>query len=213
MRLALVMLMSFLACTAALTGCRPSTGARQKPAAAVRVTVRPQDNPPPQKGLSWIIKGWGRTQAEADADAVQRATAFLADFIHQQKPPLAVTPSPAYVRTHLMYGPSQRKEELDQEIERGQEAIKMQCWTMTLAVSPQDYAALVQVDRQARLQHHRSERMILLAKVVVGVLALLAAVLGYLRMEQWAKRRCTRRLRVAVAAVLVAVVVGLLFLS
>jgi hypothetical protein len=242
MRSTLVLLVGLLACTVALTGCKARNGRARAPTAhGVAVAeVGPEKPGPPravvltkkgwqaaraiaarpgagkeEKGLVRTVAGWGRTQEEAEQDAVHRATEFLAKFLHQLKPPLALTPTEAYVRQHLLRGPAERQEDLDQDIkdDKSGEVIHVQCWSLTLAVSPQAYAELVRLDQQTQLDRQRAARMLLLAKVLAGVLALLVAVIGYIRIEEWTKGFYTGRVRLVVACLLAAVVLGLLIIA
>jgi hypothetical protein len=207
MRTALLCLVGLAVCTIASAGCARVRVPTPAPAA------KPEEQKAKPNGLAWQIKGWGRTQQEAEEDGVKRASEFLGDVLQHQKPPLAVTPPPAYLRKHLIRWPAQRREDLDQAVAEGPDKIKMQCWTLSLAVTPEDYQDLVRLDRQMHHEAQRSERMLLFAKLAGGVLALLAVVLAYLRLEAWMKRACTRRVRLALACFLVVAVVGLLFFA
>jgi len=184
------------------------------------------EKPAPLRGLVRQVKGWGRDQNEAEADAVKRSADLLTDFLHRQKQPLEVTPSAAYVRNHLIHGETQRRQEFDQDIDKGPENIKMQCWSLTLAVTPEDYAELARRDQAVRLEHERSARLMLAVRILVGLLALLVAIVGCIRLEEWTRACCTRRLRclrenlraakvkvLAVACLLIVVVMGLYFLA
>jgi hypothetical protein len=165
------------------------------------------------KGLVVPILGWGRSEFEAKEDAVNRATEFLADFLRHVKPPLERTPPPGYVRDKLIRGPAERREDQDQDIEKGAETVHMQCWSVTLAVTPQAYADLVRFDRQVRFERERAGRMLVAVKVLAGVLALLAAIVVTIRVDEWTKGFYTRRVRLAVACILAAVVLGLLIIA
>jgi len=218
MQRTLLLLVTCLVGAALLPGCIKKS--RVQPPQAAIVAGVAAEKPAPSRGLAWQVKGWGRDQNEAEADAVQRATDLLTAFLHQLKPPLTVTPSPAYVRKHLIQGIAQRRQEDDQDIDK----VKIQCWSLTLAVTPEDYTELVRHDRQARIEQERSGRMLLTALVLAGVLILLVAVIGYIRLKEWAC--CTRRVRsprenlraakakvLAVACVLIVAVIGLWFLT
>jgi hypothetical protein len=173
----------------------------------------PVERAPATSGLARSVKGWGRNQKEAEDDAVKRGSEFLVDFLRQQKPPLAVTLPPGYARQHLIRGPATRHQDLDQEIDKGAEVIKMQCWSLTLAVTPQDYLNLVRLDRQAHALEQRSARVLLLARVMAGLLAALIAVLTYIRVAAWTRGVRTGRVRVVVVCLLLAAGASLVFLA
>src|SRR5262249_27856606 len=147
----------------------------------------------PQKGMWWTVKGWGTNQQEAEEDAARHASKTLAAFLKAQQPPLTAAPPPAYVRKHLIRGPAQRKADEDQVVDQGPEHIPMECGTVTLAVTPQNYADLVRLQREFRQQRYRSERMLLLARITGAALALLAGVVGLVRLRDWAGNSLARR--------------------
>src|SRR5271166_1733656 len=107
MRTALLLLVGLAVCTVTLTGCRPRAVRVRAQAAAP--AAKPEEQKPKPSGLAWQVKGWGRTQKEAEEDGVKRASEFLGDVLQHQQPPLAVTPPPAYVRKHLIRWPAQRR--------------------------------------------------------------------------------------------------------
>jgi hypothetical protein len=186
---------------------KAARGARGPQAKAAAVVAAP--NPPAGTGMEWSIEGWGLDQAEAEHDAVKRATKFLAEFLQRQQPPLVLVPSEDYVHQRLIRAGAQRHEELDEEIG----GVKVKCWAVRLAVRPQDYQDLVRLDREARHKQLRAVRMEWLAKGLAVVLAGLVALLAFIRVGQWATGLWTRRMRVVVACLLVAAVAGLLCLS
>jgi outer membrane murein-binding lipoprotein Lpp len=191
--------------------------------AAVDADIVPE-KPAPTRGIAWQVKGWGRDQTEAEADAVGKATNGLADYLQHLNPPLALTPSTAYVRERLIRGAARRLEDLDQVIDKGPEPIKMQCWSMNLVVTPQDYAELVQREKRLHVEQERSRRMLISARVLAGVLVLLAGTIALIRLREWSccrwkartiqgSRRGAKAKALVVACVVILAVVGFLFLA
>lgn len=180
------------------------------------------EKPAPTRGIAWQVKGWGRNQTEAEADALEKATNGLAAYLQHLNPPLTLTPSTTYVRDRLIRGAPRRAEDLDQMIDKGHEVIKMQCWALNLVVTPQDYAELVQRERQFHIERERSQRMLVLARVLAGMLVLLAGVIALVRLKEWSCRTWTTRTvlirkrgakakALVVACVVILAVVWLLF--
>jgi hypothetical protein len=188
---------------------RPAAEAGQ----AVAVVVAPKA--PAHSGLVEQIKGWGRNQQEAEQDVIKNAGKFLAGFLRRQQSPLTLTPSPDFIRQLLLReGQPQRREDEDLEVDGPDGAkIKVQCWTATLAVTPEDYQALVRLERDTHHKEQRPGRMEVVAKGFAGVLAGLVVLLGFIRVGQWSTGLWTRRVRVVVACLLVAAVAGFLCLS
>jgi hypothetical protein len=182
------------------------------------------ENPPPPHGIAWQVKGWGRYQAEAEADAVARATKGLADFLQDLNPPLLDPPPQSYVRGRLVRGAAQRLQDLDQVIDKAPEAIKMECWSLNLVVTPEDYAELARREKEIHIERERSHRMLWSAWILGGVLILLAGIIGLMRLREWANalprtwcpRSAAKGAKVkalVVACVVVGAVVGFLFLA
>jgi len=96
---------------------------------------------------------------------------------------------------------------------------------VSLVVTPEDYAELSRREKQFHTERERSERMLLAARVLAGLMVLLASVVGLVRLKEWT--RCTRAARtvrvnkdgakvkalVVACVVILAIVVGFLFLG
>ncbi len=176
------------------------------------------------RGIDWQVKGWGRTQTEAESDAIERATSHLAEFLQHLNPPLVTTPPRSYVNGHFIHGAAQRVPDLDQVIDKGHESIKMECWSLNLVVSPEDYAGLVRLERQLHVEQERSHRMLLSAGILGGMLVLLAGIIALVRLRDWSystwtnrtvliRKRGAKAKALVVACVVILAVVGFLFLA
>jgi hypothetical protein len=164
-----------------------------------------------QAAVSWEVKGWGRNQEEAEQDALARARHRLAAHLRKQERPLVWTPPTKYIRTHLVTGPSTRRDEDDQVVE----GIKTECWALPVAITPMQYGELVKQDRLYRAHLRKqerdarsSERMLLAGKVMAGLLVVLVGLIGYLRLDEWTGGAYTRWLRFGLGGVLTGAGVG-----
>jgi hypothetical protein len=175
----------------------------------------------PHHGIQWEVDGWGSNQSEAEADALKRAAEKLAGFLQALKPPLYVTLTTNYVRRHLVHGEAQRRPDQEKAVN---EAVQLQCWSLPVSITPEDYAVLARNARQAKLEEERSERMRLAAWGVVGMLILVTGMRGSLQLLEWRaslrqatpvrqNRKAAKVKAVAVACLLLAVVMGLFFLA
>src|SRR4051794_23961452 len=63
----------------------------------------------PEKLPAWDVKGRGETQEEAEKDALGKARALLEEYLRRRQPPLRWSPSPNYIRDHLVAGAPQRR--------------------------------------------------------------------------------------------------------
>jgi hypothetical protein len=163
---------------------------------------------------TWEVKGWGQTQEDAELSALKKARDVVEDYLRRRSPPVRWTPTVDYVRDHLKQGAAQRREELDQDVEVGNAKMRVKCWTITVSITPQERKTITDLYEQERAQERRieqgrvaQERMVLLTKVLVGVVAGLLALLAYLRLDDATKGYYSRWL--AAGAVVVAAAVGL----
>jgi hypothetical protein len=165
-----------------------------------------EGNDPP-----WDVRGWGQTTDDAEKDARAKAAKKVTDYLRRQQPPILWTVTADYVRDHLQTAPPERYAKDDQDLK---EAGKVKCWTIPVRVTPDDLTAmawLAQQEQREQARLHRAavsrERMAILGRALVSLLAVVVALGTYLRLSSWTKGHHARWL--AVAAASVAAVVGL----
>jgi hypothetical protein len=187
----------------------PAPKAQPKPEPLPPPKVEPKREAPPvppkqaptagKVRKAWEVKVWVQgknrlqpeVQREAEEQALRRACDEVQRYLSQQSPPLTWTPSVAYVRKHLVAGPVKRLEGEDQPIKVEGGEFQAQRWALPVAITEKQYQDMARLDREAR----GGERMLLAGQVLGGALLLLAVVLGFLRLDEWAGGAYTRRLR------------------
>jgi hypothetical protein len=170
---------------------------------AALVQALPKDGIPDAAAFkaaqSWEVKGWGRNREEAEEDALKRAHPLVVAHLRRQERPLTWTPSVRYIRDHLVSGPPTRHKDDDEHV--GGIDADTECWSLAVELTPARYQAMIRQDRayQARQRtadrEGRAERRIVLAaKVMAGLLIVLVALTGFLRLDDRAGGAYTRRL-------------------
>src|SRR5262249_47766799 len=121
----------------------------------------------------------------------------------KQEPPLAWTPSTAYIRKRLVVGSPTRHQEQDQVVA----GIPTQCWSVSVQLTASRLREMVALDRADRDRQRQAERewraehrLRLAGMVTAGLLVLLLAVMGFRRLDDWARGAYTRGLRRLFAA-------------
>jgi hypothetical protein len=163
----------------------------------------PRDGKPGPGDPTWDVKGWGKTQAEAEKDALAKARDLVKEYLRRQDPPVLWTPTPEFVRDHLVKGPARRLEDEDQVVQAGKEEIKAQCWELPVAVTARDRDLIAVMENQRRAEQDRLGRLVvgqgrelLLGKVLAALVAVLLAVMAYIRLDDWTKGFYSRWLAV-----------------
>jgi hypothetical protein len=157
--------------------------------------------------VSWDVAGYGQTRELAEKDALAKAVKKVTDYLRNQKPPVAWTPSSEFVRAHLVRGEAERDEDKDQKLEKeepGKEPLVAQCWVLHVSLTQADRDVIARLDADYRQEQRRQERaalsgerMLFLGRALVGLVAGLLALLAYLRLDEWTKGYYTRPLAVA----------------
>jgi hypothetical protein len=164
-------------------------------------------------------KGWGRTRADAEEYALIRAQGKVGEFLREKQPGFTWVPPTDFIKKNLVKGESQRLKEFDKELGPGPEG-HAECWALTIAITRETYRTMLRMEHEDHLRLLRAEREVrmgermgILGKLLMAVVALLAAVAGYLRLEDWTKGYYTWWLRAAVIGFLSFVVLGLLLVA
>lgn len=139
--------------------------------------------------------------------AIDNAREKIVDFLRKQKPPMrSFQPSAADVEKMIA------GERPGADFQEGTFTFKR--WILTLKAP--DLEELRRLDRQAYLrlelaerESRRGKRLLLTAKAVAAILVLLAAVVGYIRLDELTRRSYTLWLRLGLATLVVSTAVGL----
>lgn len=137
---------------------------------------------------SWTVEGLGHTKADARQDALEKAQAKLIVFLHEQNPPVEWTPPLSYIRAHLVKSETEEEaRELDPPV--GQ----VQVVRLMVELTPDDRPYVLEQDRHCRMK----PRLVLAGLILGSLVALLAAVAAYVRLDEWSKGYYTNWLRLA----------------
>jgi hypothetical protein len=179
------------------------TRGSKKPAPATTVKTAAV-KPPAVSYPTWNLTGHGETVDDAKEDACSKGWKELVDYLRRQSPPIEWTPPRDFVRKHMA-----RKWGQEETVEFDDPLGKVIQIPLVLELTPQDQ------DRIARHDHHYrvEQRLTWVGKIFLGLVALLAAVAGYVRLDEWSKGYYTGLLRLAAAAFVVATAAGMWFLA
>jgi hypothetical protein len=193
-----------------------------------RQTRQPKTKPPARAEAAedktvWpekLVKGWGQKRPDAEEHALSKAQEWVGEFLSEKNPGITWTPPMSFIRKNLVKGDAQHLRDDDQETVPGRAEGHTECWAFTVAITRDTYQAMLRMEREHHLQVLRAEREIrmgermgILGKLLMAVVALLAAVAGYLRLEDWTKGYYTWWLRAAVIGFLSFVALGLVFVA
>jgi hypothetical protein len=147
------------------------------------------------KSPSWTVKGHGITKDDAEQIAMEAAYASVLNYVEQDMPAPHWTPSADYVARRLVTSKT--------TIEFHQAGL-----------DPQTQQTTVQVELNAPAYRDilRRGRMLFLIKLVGALVLVLATIAVYLRLDDLGKGYYTGWLRLGTAAIVTAVIVGLLSL-
>ncbi len=170
-----------------------------------------QDRPLPPGSWAEPVKGYGKTQLEAEKHAVENATRLVRARLRETEPAFLWVPSPEFVRKNFLVGPP--KQLAGEQVQVNNETLD--AWQWTVAITPAQLEALRREDSQYRAQvavQARSavaeERMVGLAKLLGWAVLGLVGICLYLRLDDWSVGTQRQWLRVALGAGVVAGAVG-----
>jgi hypothetical protein len=188
---------------------------------------------PPAHAPSWVVKGeWMTTDEEAIQDAVGKAQAKVTEYLRAQAPPIQWSPDADYIKQHML---TDVKAD-DKELAGWEDVRPVRANRGTALVESKHFEGLGDLRRaalrveispsvtnelptlEAKYQADQREvrataRQGMLAKVLAGVVALLVAVAGYLRLEDATKGYYTTLLRLAAVAFVVLVVAAIFIVA
>ena len=154
---------------------------------------------------SWTITAWGKTVQDGEEVALDRAREEVEDYLARQNPPVHWKPSRHWIDKNLVKTkPHQESKRFDDPLLG--DGVNV---TLTLEVGPKQYREILENDREERVQ----QRELLLARILAGVVALLVAVVGYLRLDEATKGYYTLWLRLGALGLVGGVAAALLLLA
>jgi hypothetical protein len=144
---------------------------------------------------SWVITSTLQVTArDAEESALEEARQTVDAYLRSQHPPVEWTVTPDYVNERLV---KQRKTE--QLKDKEFPVAEMNRTTLTVSITEEDRKDIVKKDQEFRMQG----RMLVLAKLLGALVVLLAAVAGYVYLDERTKGYYTSWLIVGVLASLV----------
>ncbi len=168
---------------------------------------------------TWTVEGkWMKTQDDAVDSALEKGQAEVALYLKSQKRPLEWTPDLDYVRKHLLRDlPNEEQEKngwheipirvtgydwkaLEEEKDFKEEPGVMRRVRLSVWVTQTKMLDMQRQDNEYRKQQRQvvaHARQLMLGKVLLGLVALLAALVGYFRLEEATKGYYTGWLRLA----------------
>ncbi len=212
---------SFLAIfllTAAIGNCVASAQAR---------TTAPAEALP-----SWVVTGdWMTTEDDALNDALAKGQKKLTEYLRSRTPPMEWTPDPAYIQQRLWndlaandtdVGWKDAREltlsghKVPVEIRRFEGLGDMRRAAIRITVTPsvrREFDTQEEAYQKKVRDERATTRQGVLARILAGLVALLAAVACYLRLEDATKGYYTTLLRLAAVAFVTLVGAGLWLLT
>ncbi len=183
--------------------------------AADDVTAQPKNGKATPAG-DWPreVVGLGVDVAGAKKAALEQAQNEISKFLLRQKPAIRWwQPSTDFVHKHLIHGEGRLGDDLPVALEQLPNA---KSWIVTLR--PPDMNLFRRLDREARGQLVRQEadraggeRVMVAVKILVGVLALLLAVVAFCQLDMWMQRHVSAWWKAAFAGLLVITGAGIWF--
>jgi hypothetical protein len=151
---------------------------------------------------TWTITAYGLSPDKAEEVALNKARDQVRAYLAHLDPPVRWQPEARWIDENLVKtrtAPQQVASDdplLDKAFER----------TLQVEVGPKQYREIVEHDRQECME----QRQLLLARILAAVVALLVAVVGYLRLDEATKGYYTLWLRLGALGLVGAVGAALL---
>jgi hypothetical protein len=148
----------------------------------------------------WVVTGVGLNDEQARKDALEKAQKKLVHYLNNLNPPVEFVPSVDYVEKSLKMDwteetPNPELQELGAESQ----------WRLQVEVTPKDQDDLWSMDKTLRIE----QRQFSVFKILAIVVALLVAIAGYVRLDEWSKGFYTTWLRLGAAGVIGAAGAGI----
>ncbi len=192
--------MLLLLCGVLVTGLRAASHPTARRVAHRRQAVVVVTNSPPadERLRHWTVEGRGKSAEDAEQDALEKAQGQVTTFLTNQNPPLEWAPSLNYVERLVTKRTPEEPEKYLRDI-----GVTHQV-RLDVELTSHQFDQMRDHDRQLRREH----RLFWLAKILAVVVAVLAALAGYLRLDEATKGYYTTWLRLAAVGFAAAVGVG-----
>jgi len=213
-----------------------ASGISTAQAMAARLPPKPTKAEPPSPPPSWVVKGdWSETDDEAVKSALESARAEVTKYLRSQKPPMEWLPDPTWIQQQLLRDFRPDDAELEKlgfksarEVTIGGRAVQVETRHFDEKLGDLRQAALrIEVSQFARNEIEEQERHYqvkqrqdraslrqgVLVRILGGMVALLAAVACYLRLEDATKGYYTTLLRLAAVGFVALVGAGIWLLT
>jgi hypothetical protein len=179
----------------------------------------------------WVVQSDKKiTKEDALADALKQAQGKVREFLLEQTPPVTWTPEISFIKRELIKDAEEPKEgeifknkkpDICPITVHGHRAFEEE-WqvddpdiknfhrvSLNVTITPQAWQRILEEQHNdlQRLRHGvMKDRMLVLLKIMGGLVALLATVAGYIRVDEWSKGYYTNWLRLAAMSCVGAVV-------
>jgi hypothetical protein len=172
-----------------------SQAANGKSSASLKSGLRVREARRPPALWRAEVPGDFQTSTEAArADALSKAAAELSRYLKDQYPGLRYQPTPQFLATHQMVDNPPFEEGA---VEQFQDAPTLYRQKVTVELRPENLRPIFEEDRLLRSR----ERLEWAARIFGGVLIGLAALVGYLRLDDWTKGYFSAVLFIVIVAV------------
>jgi hypothetical protein len=152
---------------------------------------------PAREQLSWDAEGFGATELQAKQEAINNGRETLMEYLASQGFSREWQPSNDFMQGMATWNPIKEQEDDDKAgVDLQVEGLKAQGWSVHFVLKSNDLDSLVAQEREYRSE----QRMGMLGKGLAGLVALLAAVAGYFRLEEATKGYYTAWLRAGAIA-------------
>jgi hypothetical protein len=174
---------------------------------------------------SWSVydpNSWKASEQEAIDDALQEAQRKVTGFLLDQDPPVRWMPPISFIKRELVKDMPEEKDKVfnDQKGELEEIAINghrayqeirelhgpnnlpktAHRVCLKIGITPEAWGKILEEQRNDLVRQRNSvmkERMLFLLKIMGGLVALMATVAGYIRLDEWSRGYYTNWLRLA----------------
>jgi hypothetical protein len=147
---------------------------------------------------SWSVKGVAASEKDAVQAAFAKARQGLLDYLQAQVPPIDWPPPDDFVEKHLKISD---REVIKEEVDDDQTIYQAK---FSVEVTPENRQEILQSAHHYRIE----QRLMDIGKIFAVLIALLAGVAGYIRLDEWSKGHFPAWLRLAALGLLAAAGVG-----
>jgi hypothetical protein len=150
--------------------------------------------------------GYQASSSRAMQDALGRAQAELVEQLRSQSPPVEWTPPTDFVSKLVKSSDEKKFDDIIDSSALKEKVGPMYQFTLNVEVTPDAQREILKNDRAFR----GGQRMLVLGKVLAGLVVALAAVAGFIRLDEWTKGYLTNGLRIGAIGLILAAVAALI---